>query len=76
MPMWSAKVDGTEITAPQLEKQFQSRVNGSDQPPVPEEVDDLKLQVLTQMINDQILLKMANDSGLNATDAGGRRQIQ
>jgi peptidyl-prolyl cis-trans isomerase SurA len=64
-----AKVDETEITAPQLEKQFQSRVNGSDQPPAPEEMDDLKLQVLTQMINDQILLKMANDSGLNATDA-------
>ena len=64
-----AKVDDTDITAPQLEKQFQSRVNGSEQPPTPEEVDDLKLQVLTQMINDQILLKMANDSGLNATDA-------
>jgi peptidyl-prolyl cis-trans isomerase SurA len=64
-----ARVDDTEITAPQLEKLFQSRVNGSEQPPSAEEVDDLKLQVLTQMINDQILLKMANDSGLNATDA-------
>jgi peptidyl-prolyl cis-trans isomerase SurA len=64
-----ARVDDTEITTPQLEKQFQSRVNGAEQPPAPEEVDDLKLQVLNQMINDQILLKMAADASLNATDA-------
>jgi peptidyl-prolyl cis-trans isomerase SurA len=64
-----ARVDDTEITAPQLEKQFQSRVNGAEQPPSVDEVDDLKLQVLNQMINDQILLKMASDSSLNATDA-------
>ena len=63
------QVDDTVITAPQLEKQFQSRVNSADQPPAPEEMDDLKLQVLNQMINDQILLKMATDSGLNASDA-------
>lgn len=64
-----ARVDDTEITTPQLEKQFQSRVNGAEQPPSAEEADDLKLQVLNQMINDQILLKMAGDTGLNATDA-------
>jgi peptidyl-prolyl cis-trans isomerase SurA len=64
-----ARVDDTEITAPQLEKQFQSRVNGAEQPPAAEEIDDLKLQLLNQMINDQILLKMAGDAGLNATDA-------
>ena len=64
-----ARVDDTEITAPQLEKQFQSRVTGAEQPPAAEEVDDLKLQLLNQMINDQILLKMAGDAGLNATDA-------
>jgi peptidyl-prolyl cis-trans isomerase SurA len=64
-----ARVDDTEITAPQLEKQFQSRVNGAEQPPAAEEVDDLKLQLLNQMINDQILLKMASDANLNATDA-------
>jgi peptidyl-prolyl cis-trans isomerase SurA len=64
-----ARVDDKEITTPQLEKQFQSRVNGAEQPPSAEEADDLKLQVLNQMINDQILLKMAGDTGLNATDA-------
>ena len=64
-----ARVDDTEITTPQLEKQFQSRVKGAEQPPSAEEVDDLKLQVLNQMINDQILLKMAGGTGLNATDA-------
>ena len=64
-----ASVDNTEITTPQLDKQFQSRLTSAEQPPAAEEMDDLKLQVLNQMINDQILLKMAGDTGLNATDA-------
>src|SRR5262249_32863240 len=37
--------------------------------PEPEELDSLKLQVLNQMINDQILLEMASQSALTATDA-------
>src|SRR5213078_547311 len=43
--------------------------NGSEQPPSPEEQQDLKLQVLNQMINDQILLEQAGTATLNATDA-------
>src|SRR3954453_23113426 len=64
-----ARVNGKDISSTQLEKQFQNRLNGADQPPSPEEAQDLKLQVLNQMINDQILLELASTSNLSATDA-------
>src|SRR5438067_13576414 len=64
-----ARVNGKDIRTAQLEKQFQNRLNGAEQPPSAEEAQDLKLQVLNQLINDQILLEMASAAGLNATDA-------
>ena len=64
-----ARVNGKELTAAQLEKQFQNRVNSAEQPPAPEETEDVKLQLLNQMINDEILTQMASAAGLNATDA-------
>src|SRR5436190_11482690 len=64
-----ASVNGRDITTAQLEKQIQVRLNGGAQPPSPEEQQDLKLQVLNQMINDQILLEQASAANLNATDA-------
>src|SRR2546425_6995171 len=64
-----ARVNGKDITSAQLEKQFQNRLNGAEQPPSTEEGEDLKLQVLNQMINDQILLEQASAAGLSATDA-------
>jgi len=64
-----ARVNGKDITTSQLEKQVQSRLNGSDQPQSSEEQLDLKLQVLNQLIIDQILLEMASAAGLSATDA-------
>jgi len=64
-----ARVNGKDITSAQLEKQFQNRLNGAEQPPSTEEAEDLKLQVLNQMINDQILLVQASAAGLSATDA-------
>src|SRR5437763_6039690 len=64
-----ARVNGKDITTTQLEKQFQNRLNGAEQPPSLEEAQDMKLQVLNQLINDQILLEMASTGGLSATDA-------
>ena len=64
-----ARVNGKDITTTQLEKQVQTRLNGAEQPPSAEEQQDLKLQVLNQLINDQILLEQAAAANLNATDA-------
>jgi len=64
-----ARVNGKDISTAQLEKQFQARITGAEQPPAPEEIDDLKLQLLSQMINDQIMLELASQAGLTATDS-------
>jgi len=64
-----ARVNAKEITAADLEKQFQARINGAAQAPTPEESQAMRFQLLTQMIDDEILLQMAATSGLSATDA-------
>ena len=64
-----ARVNTKEITSADLEKQYQARINGAAQLPTPEESQALKFQLLTQMIDDEILLQMAASSGLSATDA-------
>jgi peptidyl-prolyl cis-trans isomerase SurA len=64
-----ARVNGKQITTADLEKSYQQRINGAQQLPTPEEAQALKFQLLSQMINDEILLQMAASSGLNATDA-------
>jgi peptidyl-prolyl cis-trans isomerase SurA len=64
-----ARVNGKQITKADLEKAYQSRINGAQQLPTPEEAQALKFQLLSQMVNDEILLQMAASSGLNATDA-------
>lgn len=64
-----ARVNGKDITTTQLEKQVQVQLNGAEQPPSAEEQEDLKLQVLNQLINNQILLELASTANLNASDA-------
>jgi len=64
-----ARVNGKDIMASQLEKQVQMQLNGSEQPGSPEELQDLKLQVLNRMINDQILLEQGSTANLSASDA-------
>jgi len=64
-----ARVNGKDITAAQLDKQVQVRLQGNEQPASPEELQDLKLQVLSGLINDQILLEQAAAANLSATDA-------
>jgi peptidyl-prolyl cis-trans isomerase SurA len=64
-----ARVNGKDITASQLDKQVQIQLNGQEQPASPEELQDLKLQVLNRLINDQILLERAGAANLSASDA-------
>jgi peptidyl-prolyl cis-trans isomerase SurA len=64
-----ARVNGKDITTAQLDKQFQTSISQVEQKPAPEEIDQAKLQILNQMINDEILVQMASQAGLTATDA-------
>jgi peptidyl-prolyl cis-trans isomerase SurA len=65
----AARVNSKEITEAELDKLYQNRINGATQLPTPEETQALKFQLITQMIDDEILLQMAAAEGLNATDA-------
>jgi peptidyl-prolyl cis-trans isomerase SurA len=64
-----ARINDKDISATQLDKQVQVQLSGAEQPPSPEELQDLKLQVLSRMINDQILLEQAAAANLSASDA-------
>jgi len=65
----AAKVNGTNISMAELDKQFKARTQGPGQAPAPEEVQGLKMQLLNQMINDDILMEMATKAGLAASDS-------
>ena len=64
-----ARVDGVDITNEDLDKEFESRVQGADPAPSEEEIEDLKLQLLSELINNEVLLQLAADAALTATDA-------
>jgi len=64
-----AVVNGKEIPREQVEKLFRSRVNSDSPTPSPEEALSLKLSILDQLINSEILLERAEKMNLIASDA-------
>jgi peptidyl-prolyl cis-trans isomerase SurA len=65
----AASVNNKDITMDELNKQFTARTEGANPPPAPDEVQDAKMQLLDQMINDEILVQLAAKEGLTASDA-------
>jgi len=64
-----AVVNGHEVARAEVEKYFRSRVNAEAQTPSQEEALSLKLSILDELINNQILLERANKLNLVASDA-------
>jgi peptidyl-prolyl cis-trans isomerase SurA len=64
-----AVVDGKEVSQDEVEKSFQSRVNAEGPKPSQEEALSLKLSILDELINSEILLERANKMNLVASDA-------
>ena len=63
-----ATVNGKEINRDGVEKYYRTRVNSEGQEPSQEEALSLKLNVLDELINNEILLDRANKLNLEATD--------
>jgi peptidyl-prolyl cis-trans isomerase SurA len=63
-----AVVNGTEIKRDEVEKYYRTRVNPEGQEPSQEEALSLKLNVLDELINNEILLDRAKKLNLEATD--------
>ncbi len=63
-----AVVNGKEIKREEVDKYYRTRVNPEGQEPSQEEALSLKLNVLDELINNEILLERAKKLNLEATD--------
>ena len=61
-------VNGKEIKKDEVEKYYRTRVNPEGQPPSQEEALSLKLNVLDELINNEILIERAKKLNLEASD--------
>ncbi len=63
-----ATVDGRKIFRQDLDKYYQNQVASAQQAPTGEQATALRLNILHQMIDDEILMRRAEKLGLLATD--------
>ncbi len=63
-----ATVDGRKIFRTEVDKYYDNQVASSQQAPIGEQATALRLNILRQMIDDQILMRRADKLGLLATD--------
>lgn len=63
-----AVVNGTEIKRDEVDKYYRSQVNAEGQKPTQEDSLSLKLNVVEQLINNEILLERAKKLNLEASD--------
>ncbi|MBZ5539327.1 MAG: SurA N-terminal domain-containing protein [Acidobacteriia bacterium] len=63
-----ASVNGKEIKREEVDKYYRTRVNPEGQEPSQEEALSLKLNVLDELINNEILLERAKKLNLEASD--------
>ena len=63
-----AVVNGHEVKRDEVEKYYRTRVNPEGQEPSQEEALSLKLNVLDELINNEILIERAKKLNLEASD--------
>src|SRR5215831_1844835 len=63
-----ATVDGRKILRTDVDKYYQNQTAGSDQQPVGEQATSLRLSILRELIDDEILMRRADKLGLLAND--------
>jgi len=63
-----ATVDGRKIFRTDVDKYYDSQVSSAQQAPTGEQATALRLNILRQMIDDEILMRRAEKLGLLATD--------
>jgi len=71
----AAAVDGRKIYRADIEKYYQNQTAGSDQQPVGEQATSLRLSLLNQLIDNEILMRRAEKLGLLATDDEVERKL-
>jgi peptidyl-prolyl cis-trans isomerase SurA len=64
----AASVDGRKIYNSDVEKYYQNQTSGSEQQPTGEQAASLRLNILRELIDNEILMRRAEKLGLLATD--------
>lgn len=70
-----ASVDGRRILRADVDKYYQNQTAGSDQQPAGEQATSLRLSILRELIDDEILMRRAEKLGLLATDEEVERKL-
>ncbi len=63
-----ARVNGRKITRTEVEKYYKNQTEGSPQQPAEEQTQSLKLNILRDLIDNEVLMQRAEKLGLLATD--------
>jgi len=63
-----AKVNGRKIMASDVDKYYRNQTAGSPEQPTAEQADSLRLSILRELIDNEILMQRAEKLGLLATD--------
>ena len=71
----AASVDGQKIYRTEVEKYYQNQTTGSEQQPVGEQATSLRLSILRELIDNEILMRRAEKLGLLATDEEVSRKL-
>jgi peptidyl-prolyl cis-trans isomerase SurA len=70
-----AKVDGRKIYRADVDKYYANQTSGSDQQPSGEQAASLRLSILNQLIETEIIMHRAEKLGLLATDEEVDREL-
>jgi peptidyl-prolyl cis-trans isomerase SurA len=71
----AATVDGRNIYRADVEKYYENQTAGSQQQPVGEQATSLRLSILRELVDNEILMRRAEKLGLLATDDEVERKL-
>src|SRR5438067_3934564 len=71
----AATVNGQKIYRTEVEKYYQNQTSGSEQQPAGEQATSLRLSILRELIDNEILMRRAEKLGLLATDEEVDRKL-
>jgi peptidyl-prolyl cis-trans isomerase SurA len=71
----AASVDGRKIYRADVEKYYENQTAGSQQQPVGEQATSLRLSILRELVDNEILMRRAEKLGLLATDDEVERKL-
>src|ERR1700722_160078 len=64
----AATVDGRKIYRADVEKYYENQTGGSQQSPTGEQATSLRLSILRELVDNEILMRRAEEMGVFATD--------